>query len=253
MKKILLFAGILFASFAQAQVENYTITTNGGAEITEGQEFVFNELSPNLTSEVAKVHVLIKNNTLDTHKFGIRVNTISNNATGTDGKAKDVQLCVFGTCYAEITTKAYPTNGLEIEPGETNVADDHFLNGHAGDTAGQDVTYTFSVVLMDDVANPMVLRNFSYKYAPTASLNDYNSLKNMGVIVNNTVVKSTLDISATVNAKLEIYSIGGQSIKKSAIVNGTQSVDLSSLSAGVYMAKFVTSENKTATIKIVKN
>ncbi len=251
MKKILLFAGVLFASFAQAQ--DYTVTTDGGVEITEGQEFVFNELNTDLESNQAKVHILITNNSDAVHKFSIKVNSYTNNTMGTDGKAKDLQLCVFGSCYAEVTTKAYPTNGLEIEPGETNVADDHFLNGHAGDTAGEDVTYSFSVLMMDDVENPVVIRNFSYRYSPLAGTNDFNSLQNMGITVNNTIVKNTFDITATVNAKLEVYSVSGQSVKKVTIANGTQAIDLSSLSTGVYFAKFATEENKTSQIKIVKN
>jgi len=253
MKKILLFAGLLFASFAQAQTPDYSVTTDGGVEIAEGHEFLFNELSENLESPIAKVHILITNNTAATHKFGIRVNDYTNNLLGDDGKAQDIQLCVFGTCYPQITEKVYPTNGAEIEPGQTNVADDHFLNGHSGDTAGQDVTYSFSVVLMDDVQNPVVIRNFSYRYAPTASINDFNSLQNMGITVNNTVVKNTLNITANVNAKLEVYSVSGQSVKKSAIANGSQAIDLSGLSAGVYIAKFATEENKIAQIRIVKN
>ncbi len=94
---------------------------------------------------------------------------------------------------------------------------------------------------------------FTYKYDRTASITDFASLERMGIMLNNTIVKNTFDITATVNAKLEVYSVSGQSVKKVTIANGTQAIDLSSLSTGVYFAKFATEENKTSQIKIVKN
>ena len=75
----------------------------------------------------------------------------------------------------------------------------------------------------------------------------------MGIVVNNTVVKSTLDVTASQNVKVDIVNLNGQVVKKAAIAAGTQAVDLSGLSSAVYFARFTNAENKTAQIKIVKN
>lgn len=249
MKKIILMTGLLIASFAQAQI---AVTTNNGAAITEGQVFTFTTTS----ATTAKIDLLVTNNTANDHKFTIRVDEIKNNTASEDDEtgASELQLCFGNLCYNTIYEETnYPTNGLLIPAGTSNVAADHFYNGWAGDIAGQNVEYKFTILQVDDIANPVKIVSFSYVYSPTAGTNDLTGLQNIGINVKNTVVKTTLDIDAAQNAKLEIFNLNGQTVKSSSITNGSQSIDLSGLASSVYIARFTTDENKTSQIRIVKN
>ena len=75
----------------------------------------------------------------------------------------------------------------------------------------------------------------------------------MGITVKNTVIKKQMDVTANQNAAIQVYNINGQLVKQASIVNGTQSVDLSSLNTAVYIVRFTNEENKTSQIRIVKN
>jgi hypothetical protein len=171
----------------------------------------------------------------------------------TDGS---IQFC-FNVCYFMVEagmTAPEGTEGITLAPGASNNSEDHFLNGYAGDN-GNGVTYNMSFIQVDDAGNQIGedLISFSYKYEPTAGVNDFESLQNMGINVKNTVVKNQMDVTANQNATMQVYNINGQLVKTAAITNGSQSVDLSTLSTATYIARFTTAENKTSQIRIVKN
>jgi hypothetical protein len=249
MKKIILVTALLIASFTQAQI---TVTTNGGATINEGQVFTFNTLN----SDTSKMDILVTNGTPDDHKFTIRVDEIINNTSYEDDEtgASDLQLC-FGTdCYPTIyeNTK-YPNAGLVIPAGQTNNAADHFYNSYAGDVTTEDVEYTFTILQVDDPANPVKIVSFSYVYSTTASISDLAGLQKIGININNTVVTNAIDITTTQNVALQLYNINGQTVKSITIGTGSQSVDLSGLASGVYIARFTNDEKKASQIRIIKN
>ena len=145
---------------------------------------------------------------------------------------------------------------MPLAPGGSNDGNvDHFANGYTGDTPGEPVEYVIALVQYDDegvqIGEP--LRTFSYKYDTNLSIDDFSSLQNIGITVNNTVVKDYLSIDSNISGTISIYSINGKHIKNAQLITGSQSYDLSSLSSGVYVAKFTTQENKSSTIKILKN
>lgn len=248
MKKII-FAAVLFAaSFAQAQI---SVEGNNGAEITNGYSYVTNQLG--LEGE-AKLKILVTNNS-ETETIRLKLKLVS--MSNANGNNENLQFCFDSQCYIGVETGSTvpaATGGAVLAPGGRNNSSDHFANAFGGDTPGQDVIYNLAIIEVSETGQELeTLLSFSYTYKPTAGLNNFASLQQMGITVNNTVVKTTFDVTANQNAKLEIININGQSVKKATIVSGSQSVDLSGLSSAVYFAKFTNAENKTSQIRIVKN
>ncbi|WP_294821751.1 T9SS type A sorting domain-containing protein [uncultured Flavobacterium sp.] len=142
---------------------------------------------------------------------------------------------------------------MTLQPGQENPEDNHFLNGNPG--TGGDVTVVLGIVQYDNagiaMGDPLV--TFTYRYSPTAGTSDFNALQNMGITIDNTVITSHLNLTATQSAKMEVYTMAGQLVKSEAVKEGTYTADLSSLSAAVYIARFTNEENKTSQIRIVKN
>lgn len=241
MKKIILLASLLLSGLTQAQV----ITATGNGEpITEGKTFTFTSLSE-FESNLSLSATNVSNADIN---LKLKVNYFVNS----DGT--EVQFCFGGDCFFMINegdTVPSAASGVTLKPGEKNNEADHFYNNNAG--TGEKVIYNLSFVQVDDAGKEIAtLLTFNYKYSATAGIDDFTALKNMGITVNNTVVKNTMDVTANLNATLELYNINGQKVKTVAITNGIQQVDLSGLSAGVYVAGF-TAGNKTSQIKIVKN
>lgn len=246
MKKLILLAGLLITGFAQAQI--VTITGNGDP-IEEGETFTFTTRQPQATSEL---DLLVTNITDQDIYVKLRMNSITNNANG-----NQVQFCFGELCFFTVQVGSLvPNNTLQskIEPGESNPPADHFWNNDEGDVVGQPVSYNMSFVLTD--ANGTILetlRTFNYVYAPTMGTNDFTSLESLGISVSNTVVKDMLKLNSSQKATVEFYSVSGQLVKSSSVAEGNQSIDLSGLSAAVYIAKFTTENNQSSSIRIVKN
>jgi hypothetical protein len=244
MKKIILFAALAFTTLIQAQV---ITATADGETITEGQTFITNGLN----AQAATLDLVVTNVSNSDIFIKLRVNTITN----ADGN--DVQFCFGGLCYFSIAEgNTVPTNDVlvAIEPGGTNADGDHFLNENPGTNPAADVNYNLSFIQVSSTGEVLgTLLTFNYKYSPAASASDFSALQNMGITLSSTVVKNQLDVTANTAATLELYNINGQIVKKATIAQGTQTVDISSLSSAVYFAKFTTQNNKTSQIKVVKN
>lgn len=249
MKKIILMAGLLITSLAQAQ--DITVF-NGDVEITEGYVFTSTSLD---ADNPDKLDIHVKNISTEDIRLKLKMVSLQN----ADGNEFFIQFCFGGNCYFSVeegtTVGPVNSNGLVLAPNEENSEDDHFFSVYPGDTNTEDVIYNIAVIEVDIDGNQIgePLRNFSYKYSPFASVNDLNGLKNIGIAINNTVVSKTLNVNANLNAKLELFDITGKQLKTVAITNGSQSVDLSGLNAAVYIARFTTEENKTSQVRIVKN
>lgn len=245
-------AGILVTSLtAQAQITVF----NGDQEITEG--FLYTATSID-SQNPDKLDIHVTNVSTEDIRLMLKINSMEN----ADGNAFFIQFCFGENCYFEVEegTTVGPINGngtkgLLLAPNAQNSENDHFFSVFPGDNTSLDVIYNIAVIEVESNGTQIgaPLRNFTYKYSPTASLNDLNGLKNIGIAVHNTVVKNNLDVTANQNASVELFDITGKKVKSAVIANGSQSLDLSGLSAAVYIAKFRTEENKTAQIRIVKN
>lgn len=241
MKKIILAAALFVGVFAQAQI----IVMDGDVELENNHTYTYN-----VFGDQAKMHFLVLNNTEETINVKLKMVDSDANPTGAS-----VQFCYGGYCFntapeGTLAPPGVPSEYTEVLPNGTSGAENYFYNQFQSP-----VSYTMALVYIDatgaQTGEPII--TFTYKYDPSASTTDFSSLEKMGIVVNNTIVKNTLDVTANVNAKLQIVNINGQTVKNTAIVNGSQAIDLSAAAAGVYFARFTTEENKTAQIKIVKN
>jgi hypothetical protein len=252
MKKIILMGAVLFASYAQAQI--IEVTGNDGEIITPGYEYVTNTL---LADQGADLPLHVKNLTNNDIYVKLRMDLVENAASMDFPSTPGVQFCFGQLCYFEVQAEdIVPTdiaNALIPANGQ-NEDGNHFLNNYPGDNTGLPVKYTMTLVQYDAANNFVAdLLTFKYIYDTTANVTDFTSLQNIGINVKNTAVTNTLEMDATLAANLEVFDINGKLIKDIAISNGINTADLSSLNAGVYIARFTTEENKTAQIRIVKN
>lgn len=251
MKKIILLAGLLFCGLAQAQI---VITTNNGAELTENFQFLTSSLSSAAQNSL-QIHV--QNNTANPIKIKMKLLEFENAAqNGADPEMQYIGFCFGEICYYEVAegnTVPNPT-GYTIAAGSSNTEGDHFISTYPGDDPTLPVQYNLQLIEVNDAGEQInVLRNFSYRYEPTASVDDLAGLQNMGITVKNTVVSSMLELDSAHNATLQLFDITGKLVKGATVTEGVQAIDLSALNAAVYIAKFTTTENKTAQIRIVKN
>lgn len=244
MKKILLLAGLLFSGIAQAQLIQ---VTGNGETIENGETFTFNTLTPQAISELKLVVTNISNDPIN---LKLRMDNIENNSDG-----EPLQFCFGGTCYFNVSEGSMvppQVTGLTLQPGASNGNADHFWNSGAGDIAGP-VSYQMSFVRLDGAGVVQeTLLTFNYVYQPTMGVDDLTSLNNMGITLENTLIKNNMNVSATQKATMEVYDVTGKLIKTATIKEGSQAIDLSGLNAAVYIAKFTTDGNRVSSTRIVK-
>jgi|GEM_PF-2364216 len=247
MKKIILLAGLLICGLAQAQI---IVTGNSEEEMPDN----YVHETSSLTGQGTILHIGVENNTEETVHLKLYMEQIDNGDNNGDGT---IQFCFGEICYTQVTEgNAVPDSptGLTLEPGESNPEGDKFQSIYAGDTPGEPVEYHMQIIQLDGEGNQIaIIKEFSFRYSPTGSVDDIAGLQNLGITVKNTVVSNLLEVDSAHNATLQIFDITGKLIKEAAIAEGGQAMDLSGLNAAVYIAKFTTADNKTAQIRIVKN
>lgn len=252
MKKIILLASLFVGTLVNAQI---TVTVQGNA-IQDGYTFTTTSLAEaqNGLPQPNKLRFSVTNDGTEGIYVAAKLVSKSSNAP-----AEGTQLCFGSLCVPNINPGLLVTYYNELPAGETTPGeDDHFINSHAG-TDGGPVTYNLAIVRLnydeenDEYTEAETLRTFNYVYQPLAGLNDVSGLKKLGVTVENTIVKNSLNIAATQDASLQLFDTTGKLVKTTAVKSGNQAVELSALSAGIYLAKFTTADSKTATIKVVKN
>lgn len=253
MKKIILFVGLLFCGLTQAQT---IIATANGETITEGQTFTF--ATTGLSSEI-KLRVFNTSTTTPAN-VKLRMNSIVNNSNAiAEGEIARVQFCFGGLCYDNVQQGTMAPNqntGVTLAPNNgSNPVQDHFYNIYEGDDPSLPVKYNMSFVYVGSdgqpTGSPIVTFNYIYDNG-TASISDFTSLKNIGITVNNTVIKNNLNITTTQKAKMEVYNITGQIVKTAAIQIGSQAINMTDLSAAPYIVRFTNDKNQASQIKVVK-
>ena len=203
------------------------------------------------------MHLNVTNNTTESVNLKLRMDSMVNADNNGDDDEWYIQFCFGELCYNEVAVdNAVPAGltGKTLAPGESNHPNDKFQSWYPGDTEGQIVEYNMQLIQLDDAGNTIdVVREFTFRYNPTASVDDLAGLQNMGITVKNTVVSNMLELDSAHNATLQLFDITGKQVKEASIAEGVQAIDLSALNAAVYIAKFTTTENKTAQVRIVKN
>ena len=245
MKKILL-AIICFSSFSA--FSQITLSTDGGETvITDGQQYV----ATSTQAPENYLPLLISNNYNYDVNIQVRVVSIENHpGTG-------LQLCVGTLCFGTVSAgTAYPTvlPNTFIEANGSNADyNDHFRLDTAGVNPALPVVYNFQLIQITEAGvQTAVITNFSFKYMPTLSVNQ-NDLASIGVVLNNTIATTSLQIEADAQTQMSIVDMNGKIVGKQELHSGSNSVNTSSFATGIYMATFTNEKGQKATVKFVKN
>lgn len=245
MKKFLLAVICLTSFSAFSQI---TLSIDGGETvITDGQQYV----TTSLLDPENYLPLLITNDFDYDVYTQVKVVSIEN------GNGTGLQLCVGSLCFGSISAGInYPTvlDNTIVEANSSNYSySDHFRLDTAGVNPALPVIYTFQLIQITDAGVEMgVIANFSFKYSPALGVNQ-NDLASVGVVVNNTIATSSLQIQADTQTQMSIVDMNGKIIGTQKLQSGSNTVNTATLATGIYMASFTNDKGQKATVKFVKN
>lgn len=239
MKKalIIIVSFVYLQSFAQ-----FTFTDHAGNAIINGSTVSYSTAN----SENAKLKFYITN--VGTAPVDVRIQCTGING----GNGVGFQLCYAGLCHDNVVPGGiYPDYQFLLNTGENNGNFDYFVNNFVSPTP---IDFNFQVYGLDGSGFPTGQSiTFTYRYDSTLGLNSLSELATLGVKLTNTIVKNELNFNATVSGKVALVNLSGQQMGEFSFTEGEQSLNLSNLSAGVYIANFITTEGKTLQLKLLKN
>ena len=240
MKKFVYLVFIFAATALQAQI---TVTKHDGTPITDNQVITVTSIFFNQAALEYYVH----NNGATSTRVLIECTGMTN-ADGTG-----FELCFGNECLAAVAVgEIYPSAPVTIPAGGSNGNFDHFYNSNPGNGQIMDFVFRFYQVDLggNEVGNSIT---FTYRYNPNLAVNSFTALQAMGVQLQSTTITNALDLTITKTMQLELVDVNGKTLRNSTLTTGEQSIDVSQLSAGVYVAKFSTTDGASSSIKVLKN
>lgn len=236
-KKYLLGLFLLVFGVSNAQ---FTIFHSNGSVIEDESVFTFSTTD----EETALLELHIKNES--SSAIGVKARMLE--IEGSDGS--NVQFCL-GVCLFNVNENSIVPTGdpFSIAVGQTLEVGAYFWNRNE---SSDYITYRFKVYEVDsfgeETGTPI---HINYIYDANLSVRNID-LQQMGVQVNNTLVKNAFSFTADNNLNIEVIDLNGKRIADYQTEAGEQTLDLSSLQNAVYIVKFTSKEGKTAYSKIVK-
>ncbi len=234
---------LLFSASINAQL---SVEKANGDLFEDGEVFIFNEAGESITSDVGKLRFYMFN---DNEEEDITVKIEVKELRGTDGS--NFIFCVQPLCiFAVQEGVSYPIDGAVISPQEYNSMDDYFINTDVGDESTTTIEYDLRFYIIDDEDNEIDQLTITYVYDSTFSNLEFD-LPSLGVDIDNTQVKSKLNLNSADQFQVEIYNLSGKQVIRSFVNQGFNQVDMDGLSSGIYIARF-TNQTGSAQIKLVK-
>ena len=233
---------LLFCSVSFAQL---SVTDLQGNPIVDGSTYDYDTT----VFEDAKIKYVISNSsTTETINALIEVVSITN-ADGTN-----CQLCVQPLCFFSINAgQTYPNTPIILAPGANNGSNDYFSNQNPGDGVNYPMTYVLRFFTVDANGNEVGSDiTITYNYTPENFSTRNFDLSDLGIDMENTVVRDYLYLNTESPVSVKVYDLTSKLIKDIQLKNGRNSVEFSSLNAGYYFAQFTDEKNRTATVKILK-
>jgi hypothetical protein len=230
---MLLFTAVTFAQFS--------VETHDGDPILDGSVWSFNIYGLG----IAELPFYV-NNESTTEEIYMKIEFVS----AVNGDGSGVQLC-FGLCYVDLVFGAsYPpgTELVTIQPGENQgFPGDHIANFVDG--GGNPIEYVFRFYQVDANGTPTGEDlTMTYRYDPNLGVGD-----NMpGVAILQNLVTTQLKVRTQERLELSLYDLQGKKVGQFNLNEGDQSVDLTNLSAAMYMAVVQNDAGQQKTFKIVK-
>lgn len=249
MKKITIAIICLLSSLSFAQM---TMKKSDGTPMNDGDVFTYSVLGDTnniSSSDPAYLGFKIYNSANSNISVKMKCISISGGATGTN-----LQFCIDPICVGTITEgSSYPSSGSSTVPANgQNGNFDHFVNFDAG-TGNVNVEYVLKFIMVNSFGaetGPSI--TITYRYNPNLSTNVLNDIKNAGINVTSTMVKSQIEFDATSNGTVQLYDLNGSLVNSINFISGFNYVDISNLSAAVFIINFTTQEGKKAALKIIK-
>lgn len=246
MKKISLMLLVFGFVYSNAQNQDYVVKDLAGNTYENNSVHIFDEFGygdDGITPK-AKIELVV-------HNQGSSIITVigeiveMTNANPTDNAA----FCFGGECYYNVVEGGrYPTSGVMIAPGTSQGNRDYFgnLDGHTSP-----IEYKFRFLQLD--ANGVEIPNTSfyltYRYESVMSVLDANTIAIAQVYP--TVAKGFTNVTLKENASVQVLNMEGKAVKSLNLKSGNSQLDLSGLSAGVYLIQFKGDSGLTTIKKVV--
>ena len=236
---------IIFCFFTAIGFSQMTLKKLNGSPINDGDVLTFSSV----TDPDNYLGLKIYNNSPNIMRVKAEVVSITN-ADGTG-----IQLCFGNVCVSSISPGfSYPTNNPASIPAQgVNGNFDHFLNENTGINSNQNVEYILRFYQLD--SNGLEIGNsvtFTYKYLSTLANNSFTNNQNTDVKLKSNIVNNSLEIDVLKNINTKIFDSNGKLLIDKNLVQGSQSIDISNLTNGVYFLSIYNDENKNTTIKFIK-
>ncbi|OUS00464.1 hypothetical protein A9Q86_10860 [Flavobacteriales bacterium 33_180_T64] len=160
------------------------------------------------------------------------------------------------------------TNGIFSARGDFNYSSCGYpgsqfcdgLDGYVGLTlvVGVDTFYGWARIQVASDTSDMIIKDYAYNSIPgesieagqTLSVDDFES-NTFTHAYNKDTDKLTLESSNLPLSNIDLFNILGQRVINQSLSNSNETIDMSSLTDGIYLAK-VSIQGKTQTIKILK-
>ena len=241
MKKILAVAVGLFTTFSFAQL---TLKKLDGTTINNGDIITFNTFG----TAASDFGFVLGNSSA----AAITVKSKCMSFTNTTGT--NVIYCIQPSCINSVTVgAAFPSAGAIIPAGGTNGDFDHFENLDAGTNPAANVEYVLKFYQVDHSGNEIGTPiSFTYRYSPALSNSDFSSMKEAGVVLKSNLIDSAIELGLDADTQVMLYDLNGRLIRQENLTSGTQVLEVSNLSAGVYILNVKNNQGKEASTKIVK-
>jgi len=237
MKHTLLFLMLVMASFSLSA--QYIVQDLDGNPIEDGDVISF--------GTVLAPDAFIKFKV--TNQGATAINTRIEFVSASNADGSQFELC-YGLCYTGLTIgESYPPGSdfIVIEPGMSTGQGNHFYNADAGDGT-QIIDYVFRFYETDgsgtDIGNSLT---FTYRYDPVLGVND-NQLK---IAVASTVISGELAIDVQEDLALAVYDLNGRVVKNIQLEAGQRSINMSDLSAQMYMLHFTNNKGVSQVTKVI--
>ncbi len=250
MKIKIFFYTITFFSILFVNSQNefaFVIESEDGEVLENNQVLEFSSVQyPN-----ASYIFFVRN--LTSESINVRAEVL--NISGTDGSM--MEFC-FGECYFGVDLNTpYPLNSfVTIEPGETQTSvGDHFFNQDPGDGTNP-VSFQFRFYMVDSEGNevmsiPELMTDYfvTYQYQAQSFSLDENFSENIQLYLNQKILTITAPSEYTVS----LFDISGKNIFTTQLIEGINSIDVSSIANGIYILKFNDDFNRLDYRKILIN
>lgn len=242
MKLKLLFLSLIGSvGIANAQ---YTVTNDRGDILQNGDVLEYGTYG----YDVGADYIFFVTNDNPTETIYSRLEFVD--AINADGSM--FEICYAGQCYTDIPigfTAPLTPNVLPIAPGESTPGGDHILNGDPGDGVYMiDYICAFHQYEADGVTEIGTPLTFTYRYNPTLGVNENSIVK---LKVQSTVISNQMVLEVNEPVSMFVYDLTGRVVKQGNFETGRQEVNMSDLSAQVYILKFKNENGATQTTKIV--